>query len=160
MGVWLGARTSIDQMITSLLLGGILLIAADSLAILASQWTANLVPTGASAALIGAPALILLARRRLRAQDQAFFSTPEGLAKLPASLGAVILMAAVILVITSVALGRTDEGWTFGWPDELAFSLRWPRLVTACAAGVGIAFAGVLLQRLLRNPLASPDILV
>ena len=37
--------------------------------------------------------------------------------------------------------------------------LRAPRLVTALFAGAGFAAAGVILQRLVHNPLASPDIL-
>lgn len=45
------------------------------------------------------------------------------------------------------------------WPSALVWSLRWPRVLTAASAGAGLAISGLLLQRLLRNPLASPDIL-
>src|SRR5690606_29542275 len=36
---------------------------------------------------------------------------------------------------------------------------RWPRIVAAAAAGAMLAAAGVLVQRLTGNPLASPEVL-
>ena len=43
--------------------------------------------------------------------------------------------------------------------DKFELLLRIPRFITAAAAGAGLAAAGVILQRLIRNSLASPDIL-
>ena len=46
----------------------------------------------------------------------------------------------------------------FGWPSDsfIAWELRLPRLLVALGAGAGLAACGLLLQVLLRNPLASP----
>ncbi len=46
------------------------------------------------------------------------------------------------------------------WPESGAiFDLRFHRLLTGSAVGAGLAIAGVLLQSLLRNPLAAPDLM-
>ncbi|WP_296271553.1 Fe(3+)-hydroxamate ABC transporter permease FhuB [Pseudomonas sp. UBA6323] len=155
----LGARTARDELAYSALLGAVLLLTTDALALLANQLSGQLVPSGAAAALIGAPVLLWLARRHLAAED------PHGL-QLPAGAegfgwrGAlwVGLLAAVALTL-ALGLARGLDGWRLEWPSALVWSLRWPRVLTAASAGAGLAISGLLLQRLLRNPLASPDIL-
>lgn len=54
-----------------------------------------------------------------------------------------------------------DGGWTseFGWPDADRRPLRLGAALSAIAAGWALGLAGLLLQVLLRNPLASPWIL-
>ncbi|WP_242675198.1 Fe(3+)-hydroxamate ABC transporter permease FhuB [Phytopseudomonas dryadis] len=154
-----GARRSRDELLYSTLLGGALLLATDAMALLANRWTADLVPSGAAAALIGAPALLWLARRKLSADDSRGLSLPEGAERVQRKHACLVLLVALAAVLLSICLGRGTGGWQFDWPSSLIWSLRWPRLLTAAAAGCGLAIAGVLLQRLLRNPLASPDIL-
>lgn len=155
----LGARTARDELSYSALLGALLLLATDALALLANQLSGQLVPSGAAAALIGAPVLLWLARRHLAAED------PHGL-RLPAGAerfgwrGALWLgLLAGLALVLALGLARGVEGWRLQWPSALVWSLRWSRVLTAASAGAGLAIAGLLLQRLLRNPLASPDIL-
>ena len=155
----LGARTARDELSYSALLGALLLLATDALALLANQLSGQLVPSGAAAALIDAPVLLWLARRHLAAED------PHGL-RLPAGAerfgwrGALWLgLLAGLALVLALGLARGVEGWRLQWPSALVWSLRWPRVLTAASAGAGLAIAGLLLQRLLRNPLASPDIL-
>ncbi|WP_020681806.1 Fe(3+)-hydroxamate ABC transporter permease FhuB [Marinobacterium rhizophilum] len=155
----LGCRSARDELCYSLLLGALLLLATDAIALAFSQWSANLVPTGAAAALIGAPALIWLSRHRLAAGDQEVSRMPAGRLELPRRIWLLIALALLIAVLASVALGPAAAGWHLQWPDALVWSLRWPRILAAAAAGLGLAIAGVMLQRLIRNPLASPDIL-
>lgn len=50
-------------------------------------------------------------------------------------------------------------GWPFAWPQAYQWALRWPRALVALSCGGALALAGVLLQRLMYNPLASPDLL-
>lgn len=154
----LGSRSARDEMAFSLLLGALLLLATDALALLFSQWSSNLVPSGAAAALIGAPALIWLARNRLGGGD-AGRQLPEGRQQLHPLTAGLLMLTAVMLACLSLTLAPTAEGWRWSWPDELVLSLRWPRVLAAASAGAGLAVAGVVLQRLIRNPLASPDIL-
>lgn len=154
-----GARTSRDELVYSTLLGGLLLVLTDAIALLMNHWAFDLVPSGAAAALIGAPALLWLSRRQLSADDPRGLQLPEGAERFgPRNALWVILFAFAALVV-SIGISRGMDGWRLGWPDELIWSLRWPRMLTAASAGAGLAIAGMVLQRLLRNPLASPDIL-
>ena len=154
----LGSRSARDEMAFSLLLGALLLLATDALALLFSQWASNLVPSGAAAALIGAPALIWLARNRLGGGDVGR-QVPQGRQQLHRLTAALLMLATVLLAGLSLTLAPGADGWQWRWPDELVLSLRWPRVLAAASAGAGLAVAGVVLQRLIRNPLASPDIL-
>lgn len=155
----LGARMAGPQLAGSMLLGALVLVAADGLALSATQFTRDIVPTGASAALIGAPTLILLASSRVRAQDHASYRAPEGARWSGPALRFGLSAGALALFALALFLGPTEAGWTAAAPDDLAFALRWPRAVAAVAAGAGMALSGVILQRLLRNPLASPDVI-
>ncbi|MDX1656369.1 MAG: Fe(3+)-hydroxamate ABC transporter permease FhuB [Candidatus Competibacteraceae bacterium] len=155
----IGARTTLEELLSSLLLGALLLLVTDGLALLASHWSRDLVPSGASAALIGAPALIWLSLGRLRAQDQTVFQLPRGRSRLPRQLIPALVAACGLALVIAISLGPSSQGWRLEWPSSLILSLRWPRMVTALAAGAGMAVSGVILQRLLRNPLASPDII-
>jgi ABC-type Fe3+-siderophore transport system permease subunit len=154
-----GTRKVGDELTMSLVLGAALLLATDAIALFASQWTRDLVPSGASAALIGAPALIWLSASRMRAKDHASLVMPEGIARIGPAGIATLVAAPIALVLLSATFGPVAEGWRLAWPSDLVWSLRWPRIITAAAAGAGVATAGVILQRLIRNPLASPDIL-
>ncbi|MGD3108867.1 FecCD family ABC transporter permease [Streptomyces sp. YGL11-2] len=85
---------------------------------------------------------------------------------LVAVAGAVVLCA---LITVSVANGEMPlppldavKG-LFGLGDSATVlvvqEFRAPRMVAAIVAGVGLAMGGALLQRLFRNPLASPDVM-
>lgn len=76
-----------------------------------------------------------------------------------------VLMAALVL---GACLGSTWESpfqvllTMAGVQSDSAFvigTLRLPRLVLALLAGAGLSLAGAVLQGLIRNPLASPDVL-
>ncbi|UFS95099.1 FecCD family ABC transporter permease [Nocardia huaxiensis] len=54
----------------------------------------------------------------------------------------------------SAALGMGDAGDVY-----VVQQFRAPRLVAGVIAGAGLAVAGAILQRLFRNPLASPDVM-
>ena len=73
---------------------------------------------------------------------------------------AIIVLALAVRVFFGPALD--DEGvWTaqFGWPESDRLPLRLGAALSAIAAGWALGLAGLLLQVLLRNPLASPWIL-
>ncbi|MEQ5835171.1 Fe(3+)-hydroxamate ABC transporter permease FhuB [Marinobacter sp. NFXS9] len=160
----MGARTPRDELCFSLLLGATGLLLTDSLAVMASDWLPDLLPSGTAVALIGAPALIWFVRRKLAAKDQTALQLPEGASRVSRWSWWLAPLAVVVLVVLGLCFVpdafRWRQPWAaFQWPSDLVMSLRWPRLVTAACAGVGMALAGLILQRLIRNPLASPDIL-
>ncbi|MDG9977653.1 Fe(3+)-hydroxamate ABC transporter permease FhuB [Ectopseudomonas oleovorans] len=155
----LGARTARDELFYSALLGALLLLGTDALALLANRLSGQLVPSGAAAALIGAPVLLWLARRHLAAEDPRGLQLPRGAERFGWRSALWVALLAVLALTVALGLARGIDGWRLEWPSALVWSLRWPRVLTAASAGAGLAISGLLLQRLLRNPLASPDIL-
>ncbi|WP_143512607.1 Fe(3+)-hydroxamate ABC transporter permease FhuB [Vreelandella utahensis] len=159
----MGARRAGDELAYSALLGAVLLLATDSLAQAAGDWFGELVPSGTAAAMVGAPALVIFAHRKLSHGDQTALALPQGARRttwLTWTVAGSLLLGLVALTLTYTPGAMEPlSGFPFAWPSELIWSLRAPRLLTASAAGVGMAVAGLILQRLIRNPLASPDIL-
>ncbi|MEZ8291379.1 Fe(3+)-hydroxamate ABC transporter permease FhuB [Vibrio sp. 10N.237.312.B06] len=155
----LGFLKAKSELVASCVLGALLLCVTDSLAIFLAQWSLDMIPTGTATAVIGAPALIIIARKQLSAQDQLFFSMPKG-TKLISPLAYFLLgtMLFGLLALSTLSQPSSDMGY-FVIPDAFEWSIRWPRMLTAIFAGGGLAVAGVILQRLVYNPLASPDIL-
>ncbi|PTP49209.1 Fe(3+)-hydroxamate ABC transporter permease FhuB [Vibrio splendidus] len=155
----LGFLKAKSELIASCVLGALLLCVTDSLAIFLAQWSLDMIPTGTATAVIGAPALIIIARKQMSAQDQLFFSMPKG----PKSISSLAyfllgLMIFGLFALSALSQPSSDMGY-FVIPDAFEWSIRWPRMLTAIFAGGGLAVAGVILQRLVYNPLASPDIL-
>ncbi len=82
---------------------------------------------------------------------------------------ALLALAAAAAIVVSLRAGSITVRWTellpalFGTNDTLAHTvvteLRLPRAITAFAAGGLLAIAGVLMQVLLRNPLADPYVM-
>ncbi|EPQ9706098.1 Fe(3+)-hydroxamate ABC transporter permease FhuB [Vibrio cholerae] len=153
----LGARTPKMELYSSALLGALLLLTTDMLAMGLSVWAEEVVPSGITAAVIGAPALIWFSRRQLQAQDSLSISLSSH--RRSPSRWVVMLIAAALLLALSLHIGWQMESASWALPSEFQWPLRWPRMLTALFAGVGLAIAGTLLQRLIYNPLASPDIL-
>lgn len=155
----LGARTPKMELFSSLLLGAALLLATDMLSMLASLWLDEVVPSGIAAATIGAPALLWFSRRKMRAQDAMNVSLIQNRLTL-APTTVVLLLSTLFLGLALSTFVQIDGNvWSWGLPASYQWVLRWPRLVTALFAGIGLAVAGTILQRLINNPLASPDIL-
>lgn len=155
----LGFLKAKSELIASCLLGALLLCTTDSLAIFLAQWSVDMIPTGTATAVIGAPALIIIARKQMSAQDQLFFSMPEGPKSIsPLAYSLLGTMIFGLLALSTLSQPSSDMGY-FVIPDAFEWSIRWPRMLTAIFAGGGLAVAGVILQRLVYNPLASPDIL-
>ena len=72
---------------------------------------------------------------------------------------AMLLILALLLVGAAVLrLACGPEGLAFA-ASETAANLRWTRVLAAVSVGSALAVAGVMLQSLLRNPLASPDLI-
>jgi len=80
-----------------------------------------------------------------------------------------LVLLALAALAASVSLGSTGidplELWQRALADHdataraILFDLRLPRAITAFATGATLALAGVLMQVLLRNPLADPYVL-
>lgn len=156
----IGAKKPRDELASSLLLGVILLISSDCIALCMSQLSEGFVPTGTMTALLGAPLLIYFAKRQLTrhpvTQNQSHFAVTAPLLRYGILLSVLMVL---LLALIFFHQPNSQQFWLFALPDSLTFSLRWPKVLAVISVGAGIAVAGVILQRLVRNPLASPDIL-
>lgn len=162
----LGARTLVSRLLWSSLLGGSLLLLADTLAQWASTWgDGSLVPTGTTTALIGGP-VILLALQGFRnthhmpGQD----SSPAGFLPRRRQAGLIISVLSAMLVATiavsmSWSPGLDGWNWTGVGQWDNAWVWRGPRLMAAILAGVALGLAGTLIQRMTGNAMASPEML-
>ncbi|ROS00151.1 iron complex transport system permease protein [Sinobacterium caligoides] len=159
----MGATSARDELYFSMLLGALLLVITDALAMLMSLQTMDMIPSGTVTALVGAPALIWFTQRQRQADGAISLQLPKSRFRFNRRLAGLLIIAFIISVLTSIFVTRSLEGeqlvWAISLPEAYSWSIRWPRLITAIAAGSGLAVAGVLLQRLIYNPLASPDIL-
>lgn len=78
------------------------------------------------------------------------------------------IIALLLLVCASIVYGYTDTSWKVAYGAFTNFngsnehiiiqSVRLPRALIAVAVGASLAMAGVLMQTLTKNPLASPGI--
>ena len=74
--------------------------------------------------------------------------------------GVITLVVAGVVLLAAAALRLLVGGPDLAWPDsEAVWGLRAARLGAGAGVGACLALAGVYLQSLLRNPLASPDLL-
>lgn len=158
-----GARRFTDKLIAAPIIGAIVLWLTDELVQLTATGSVEWMPTGAATAFLGGPLLLwMLLRLRIyewrSLTDRAV--TPRRIAR-PAL--AVMLIAAGSLVAAAVSLvvGRGPEGWHIAHGPLLAELAEWrlPRIVIAASAGAMLGTAGLIMQRMTSNPLASPEML-
>ncbi|EIO4087617.1 Fe3+-hydroxamate ABC transporter permease FhuB [Vibrio parahaemolyticus] len=155
----MGARTPRDELISSMLLGAALLLITDSTAIYLSLLLEETIPSGVAAAAIGAPALIWFTRKKLTATDQLNLSMSQGKTALSNAAVWGIAVMGIIGILAYSFVTHGISGIEFAIPGEFQWQLRWPRMISAISVGVALSVAGIILQRIVYNPLASPDIL-
>ncbi|MEP7453859.1 Fe(3+)-hydroxamate ABC transporter permease FhuB [Phyllobacterium sp. SB3] len=155
-----GARSVQAQYLAAPLIGAALLCSTDQLVQLAPF--AREIPTGAATALLGGPLLLwLLPRLKATTVSSNDASTILMRNRYPYRyflLGGIFIFG---LIWLALAFGPTSTGWDWLSGDDFSSMLqwRWPRIVTAGTAGAMLAAAGVIMQRMTGNPLASPEIL-
>lgn len=159
----LGARRLAHRMMLAPLLGALLLWLTDQVMLGVTQvWRE--IPTGAATALFGAPLLLWLLPRLRSAATPPPMNLGD---KVPAERGNLpgwILLGGLVLLIgltLALMLGKNAGGWHWSLGAELDALLpwRWPRVLSALAAGMMLAVAGTLIQKLTGNPMASPEVL-
>ncbi|TOF09186.1 Fe3+-hydroxamate ABC transporter permease FhuB [Vibrio parahaemolyticus] len=155
----MGARTPRDELISSMLLGAALLLITDSAAIYLSLLLEETIPSGVAAAAIGAPALLWFTRKKLTATDQLNLSMSQGKTALSNAAVWGIAVMGIIGILAYSFVTHGISGIEFAIPGEFQWQLRWPRMISAISVGVALSIAGIILQRIVYNPLASPDIL-
>ncbi len=157
-----GARTLRQRLVWAPLLGAGLLTVADQSVQMLNEHTAALIPTGAVTALLGAPLLLWLLQQVRPATPTS--GGPASLAEIrragPVRTTAVITASGVALLV-AIAVSRDAGGWQLDGLATVFSETPWrlPRVAAAACAGLLLAVAGTLLQRVLGNPMASPEVL-
>ncbi|EXU76203.1 Fe(3+)-hydroxamate ABC transporter permease FhuB [Erwinia mallotivora] len=148
-----GIRRFLHQLIATVLTGAVMLTLVDQLALRFSP-AAGDIPTGAVTALLSAPLLlVLLLRQRVTGSPVVQPAAPAVTRFNTRQLGILLLLLALALP-ASLWLNREPPGAL----TSHLLAWRWPRMTGALCAGVMLACAGVLIQRLTGNVMASPEL--
>ena len=158
----LGVRQLGLRLLWAPVLGALLLAATDLLLQSLTRFWPVLIPTGAMTALLGAPLLLwLIPRLSFKATPRATVGLVVARHPAPARFIAILVAGLVVVMLASLLFGQGMNGW--GWPSWFRWQaqLEWrlPRALAAGAAGVLLALAGTLLQRVSNNSMASPELL-
>ena len=140
----------------SFLWGGVMLIGADVLGRFIQP--GQEVPVGAMTALVGGPWLLYLAWKTAKTHQRGDRQMGGALkpAKLPAVIGIISLLIIGVMIL---ALSFNGSDWSLEWAKPVIMNFRVPRVITAFIVGMMLAVTGVLLQGVLRNPLADASVL-
>ena len=158
----LGARRLLARLMLAPLIGALILWLSDQLILwLARVWRE--VSTGSMTALIGAPLLLWLLPR-LRSMSAPSMDVGDNVPTERQNVQWFALAGLVVLllgVLVALSFGRDAEGWRWISGTMLDDLMQWrlPRIIAALTAGIMLAVAGCIIQRLTGNPMASPEVL-
>ncbi|WP_298970443.1 Fe(3+)-hydroxamate ABC transporter permease FhuB [uncultured Psychrobacter sp.] len=153
----LGISSIAKRLIAAFGLGALLLWLTSNIALLLEPILDMQIPAGAMTGILGAPLIIWLILRQRRERIETVTPMLAGTRK-PVAYGS--WAAGVVIIITLACLFVQDiSGWGLSTDWALTAQYRLPRSLSAAATGLMLAVAGVLLQTLTRNPMASPEVL-
>jgi iron complex transport system permease protein len=157
-----GARTTGEVVAGAAVIGGAVLFVADALMQMLGTGFSDLAPAGAATALFGSPLLLLLLPRVRSVLTAKVAAVPPGrrLSRPGRGIVLLVVLLAVLLALASV-VGASEAGLTLSLGSNLygLLPFRLPRLIAAGGAGAMLAAAGLIMQRITGNPLASPEVL-
>ncbi|MDN3609924.1 Fe(3+)-hydroxamate ABC transporter permease FhuB [Vibrio ostreicida] len=160
-----GVHRLVPKLIVSMLLGALLLTLTDLLIQQLPGIAAMVIPTGAATAALGAPLLLwLLPRLSIRSQTQTETVMTRHRQQVKRLNRRAVVLAMLFIVLTvfmfsTVSIQSSGWGWLFYSNQWSLLEWRWPRLVAAGFAGLMLATAGTVIQRLSGNPMASPEVI-
>ncbi|OOF88675.1 Fe3+-hydroxamate ABC transporter permease FhuB [Rodentibacter ratti] len=157
-------RTLTWQLVASLILGALLLAIMDLILQFINLYYQISLPTGAVTALLGTPLLLWLMFRALPQSGRLTDTALQKVRQYRPHFTWLIIAVFAISFVMPLGLGKTaDQTWQIFTPDNGfnldILALRYPRMLIAICAGILLSVAGVLLQRLTLNPMASPELL-
>lgn len=159
----LGARRLTARLVLAPLVGALLLWLTDQIMQYLTQvWME--ISTGAATALVGAPLLLCLLPRLRNSMAPPPLNQGDNVPNERHHLVRWVSLALLLLlagIAVALMAGRDSQGWNWSSGAQLDALLPWrtPRMLAALAAGVMLASAGVLIQKLTGNAMASPEVL-
>lgn len=153
----LGISSIGKRLVTAFGLGALLLLLTSNVALLLEPILGMQIPAGAMTGILGAPLIIWLILRQRRDRIETVTPMMSGQNKTVVfwrwSVGVIITIMLACLFVQDI------NGWGISTDWALTQQYRLPRSLSAAATGLMLAVAGVLLQTLTRNPMASPEVL-
>jgi iron complex transport system permease protein len=148
-----GLRRFSQQLIATVLAGALLLLLVDQLALRYSP-AAGDIPAGAVTSLLGVPLLLLLLVRQRAVSPPHLPRSISATPTLTSRQLSMLLLLLLLILPASLWFNREPS-------NAMTLHLltwRWPRVIGALCAGMMLACAGVLIQRLTNNVMASPEL--
>jgi len=136
--------------------GSCSLLLCDQLALWAEGFAWQ-ISAGNITAIIGIPFMLAIIMKARFPHPPRIVSQTHPVPRLTKAIKVGILAILLVSAFIALTLTHTSQGWQFSLSDP--YHLRWPRMLLALGCGGLLANAGVILQRLTGNPLASPEIL-
>lgn len=159
----MGFRIHRTMILANIVIGASLLIAADILVRVISNTSE--MPVGAMTAIVGAPWLVYLALK-MSANTRTAGNALEGKVRITRFhiFYPILAIAVGLLIIISLSFGGTSFTKLTELPQELmynryAWDFRVPRVLVSFGIGMMMAASGLLMQTVLRNPLADASVL-
>lgn len=148
----------------SFMIGGLLLWITANVSALLNAFLAINLPAGAMTALLGTPLIIylILKTKSQIADNQQQMLTLQKQVKLSPFIGAFVALTFFALCFApQLTIDNVILSFGFIQAEQLSLLVdyRLPRTLGAMAVGAMLAIAGVLLQTLTKNPMASPEVL-
>ncbi|MDZ7752620.1 MAG: Fe(3+)-hydroxamate ABC transporter permease FhuB [Gammaproteobacteria bacterium] len=158
-----GARRFGERLLFSATTGASILLLTDTLVQNVAGSSALFVPTGAITAVLASPLLLLLLPKlKTQLRPPPVFVPPRAGGRAGGYTIVAGLIAAAVVAGLALALGRGIDGtWQLASAAEWAEIWAWrvPRFAAAALAGALLGVAGVILQRVTNNEMASPEVL-
>ncbi|MDQ0176643.1 iron ABC transporter permease [Bacillus chungangensis] len=159
----LGFSQHRDMIVANIVIGAMLLITADIFVRIVSQ--SSELPVGAMTALVGGPWLVYLAVKMSKGR-QGKQAVLDGNDYFPnkSILALILLCLSAAVLFLGISFGGTSFTPLYEITHELlhnvyVWDFRVPRVLTSFLVGMLMAASGVLLQAVLRNPLADASVL-
>lgn len=153
-----------QRLLASFLCGGAILLLTSNIVVLFFDHMA--VGAGSLSAILGAPLVVYLAFKLPKQMNETLVLQAPAHRKFRPWWAVALLAVLAFLALgfaPKVVGAGLDMSVTWAFLDtnsgELLWSHRLPRTLTAISAGMILSVAGVVLQSLTKNPMASPEVL-
>lgn len=153
----LGISSISKRLAAAFALGALLLWLTSNVALLLEPILDMQIPAGALTGILGAPLIIWLILRQRRERIETV--TPMLTGKHTSIAFWRWGISVLALIMLACLFVQDVNGWGLSTDWVITQQYRLPRSLSAAATGLMLAIAGVLLQTLTRNPMASPEVL-